>query len=232
MTGSNDGLRVTVFDYGAGNLHSLVKALESGGASVRVETDPAEAVERTDALVLPGVGAFTPAAERLAPGIDAMRRALHEGLPCLGICLGMQLLFDGSDEGPGEGLGIIPGRVTRIAAQRVPQIGWNRLDDVSDPLLAESGLDMAYYANSFVCRPERDGIGSVVAWSEHESDRFPASVRAGSIVGVQFHPEKSSAPGVAFVRGFLDEAQSRKTRPTSGKAGSGNDATTIHNERA
>ena len=201
---------VTVFDYGAGNLHSLVKALEAGGASVRVETDPAAAVEDTDALVLPGVGAFTPAAERLAPGIGAMRRALRDGLPCLGICLGMQLLFDASDEGPGEGLGIIPGRVTRIRAARVPQIGWNRLDDVRDPLLQESALDMAYYANSFVCRPEGDAVNTVVAWSEHEQDRFPASVRSGRVMGVQFHPEKSSAPGVRFVRAFLTEAESRK----------------------
>jgi glutamine amidotransferase len=224
MTPPNNGLRVTVFDYGAGNLHSLVKALESGGATVRVETDPAGAVERTDALVLPGVGAFMPAAERLAPGLDVMRRALQEGLPCLGICLGMQLLFDGSDEGPGKGLGIIPGRVTRIAAQRVPQIGWNRLEDPRDPLFSESGLDMAYYANSFVCRPDGDGRNSVVAWSEHEHDRFPAGVRAGNVMGVQFHPEKSSAPGVRFVRAFLAEAAGRK--------GAGSLNETIHNERA
>jgi glutamine amidotransferase len=221
-------LRVTVFDYGAGNLHSLVKALESGGAAVRVETDPAEAVKHTDALVLPGVGAFTPAAERLAPGIDAMRHALRDGLPCLGICLGMQLLFDGSDEGPGTGLGIIPGRVTRLAAQRVPQIGWNHLDDVRDPLLSASGLDMAYYANSFVCRPDGDGMGSVVAWSEHEHDRFPASVRSGSVMGVQFHPEKSSAPGVRFVRAFLADAASRKAAAVQAPMYD----ETLHSERA
>ena len=231
--GRHNALRVTVFDYGAGNLHSLVKALESSGAHVRVETDPAAAVEDTDALVLPGVGAFTPAAERLAPGIDAMRRALHEGLPCLGICLGMQLLFDESDEGPGEGLGIIPGRVTRINAQRVPQIGWNRLEDVRDPLLAESAMDMAYYANSFVCRPTGDATGTVVAWSEHEQDRFPASVRSGSVMGVQFHPEKSSAPGVRFVRGFLSEAESRRAgKPESRRAGEREStADNFHNER-
>ena len=220
MNAPQDGFRVTVFDYGAGNLHSLVKALESGGASVHVETNPAAAVVHTDALVLPGVGAFTPAAQRMAPGIDAMRQALRDGLPCLGICLGMQLLFDESDEGPGAGLGIIPGRVTRIAAQRVPQIGWNRLDDVRDPLLAASELDVAYYANSFVCRPEGEGLNAVVAWSEHETDRFPAGVRAGSVMGVQFHPEKSSTPGVRFVRAFLEEAASRKAgEQESRKAG-------------
>jgi glutamine amidotransferase len=208
MDGRVDALRVTVFDYGAGNLHSLVKALELSGARVRVDTDPRQAVRDCDALVLPGVGAFTPAAERLAVGLDTMRAALHDGLPCLGICLGMQLLFDGSDEGPGEGLGVIAGRVTRLTAQRVPQIGWNGLDEVSEPLLQHAALEVAYYANSFVCRPADGGAVHVTAWSEHEGDRFAASVRVGNVIGTQFHPEKSSAPGVAFVKAFLAGAMS------------------------
>ena len=197
---------VSVFDYGAGNLHSLVKALELSGASVRVDTDPVAAVQATHALILPGVGAFTPAAERMAPGRAAVRTALLNGLPCLGICLGMQLLFDASDEGPGDGLGVIPGRVTQLTAHRIPQIGWNRLEDVREPLLDESALDVAYYANSFVCRPSAGAESSVVAWSEHEGDRFAAAVRSGNIVGTQFHPEKSSAPGVRFVHAFIASA--------------------------
>lgn len=206
MSTERAALRVSVFDYGAGNLHSLVKALESRDVVVRVETDPARAVCDADALVLPGVGAFTPAAEALTPGIDTMRDALRDGLPCLGICLGMQLLFDESDEGAGNGLGIIPGRVVRLAARRIPQIGWNRLDDVTDSLLRSAGLETAYYANSYVCRPGLDASDVVTAWSEHEGGRFPASVRAGNVVGTQFHPEKSSAPGVRFIRAFLDFA--------------------------
>ena len=194
--------RVTLFDYGAGNLHSLGKALEAAGASVRVESDPARAVEDTDALVLPGVGAFQAAAARLAPGLGAVRDALGRGLPALGVCLGMQLLFDASDEGPGEGLGVIPGRVTRLEAARVPQIGWNAIEDAHDPLFTASHLDVAYYANSFVCRP--DDEAPVTAWSEHGGDRFPASVRQGHVVGVQFHPEKSSSAGLAFVRAFVE----------------------------
>lgn len=198
--------RVTLFDYGAGNLHSLAKALERAGAAVHVETDPAAAVRDTDALVLPGVGAFASAAERLAPGREAMRDAIAAGLPTLGICLGMQLMFDASDEGPGAGLGLIPGRVTRLHARRVPQIGWNAVEPAPaaapDPLLAASGLTIAYYANSFVCRPEA-ADASVVAWSEHEGDRFPAAVRTARAVGVQFHPEKSSAPGVAMIDAFV-----------------------------
>jgi glutamine amidotransferase len=134
-----------------------------------------------------------------------MRAALAGGLPCLGICLGMQLLFEGSDEGPGEGLGLIGGRVTRLRARRVPQIGWNAVEDARDEVLRRAGLDVAYYANSYVCRPEDEG--AVTAWSTHEGDRFPAAVRAGRTVGVQFHPEKSSAPGLAVVRAFADEVR-------------------------
>ncbi|NUO37628.1 MAG: imidazole glycerol phosphate synthase subunit HisH [Gemmatimonadaceae bacterium] len=200
-------MRVIVFDYGAGNLHSLVKALESAYVEVGVETDPVRAVARTtDVLVLPGVGAFGAAAERLAPGRDAMRAAIADGLPTIGICLGMQLLFDGSDEGTGAGLGVIPGRVTRLHAARVPQIGWNEVTPVSaDPLFASAPVPMAYYANSYVCRPV--SAAAVLAWTEHEGDRFPAAVRAGRAVGVQFHPEKSSAPGVAFLHAFLRDAR-------------------------
>jgi len=204
-------VRVTVFDYGAGNLHSLVKALETQGALVQVETDPELAVHDTDALVLPGVGAFAPAATRLAPGREIMREALLDGLPTLGICLGMQLLFDGSDEGPGRGLSIVPGQVRRLDARRVPQIGWNRIDDATDPLLREAGLDIAYYANSYVARPTAEGLGYVTAWSTHEFDRFPAAVRAGAVIGTQFHPEKSSARGVALIRAFLSLASTSRS---------------------
>lgn len=208
---STDRLRISVFDYEAGNLHSLVKSLETEFTTVRVERDPAAAVRNTDALVLPGVGAFTPAADRLASGREHMRAALLDGLPCLGICLGMQLLFDHSDEGPGEGLSVLTGRVTRLEAQRVPQIGWNTLEPTTprDPLLVESGLETVYYANSFVCRPTGASAQHVMAYTTHETDRFPAAVRVGNVVGAQFHPEKSSAPGVRFVRAFLREAMQR-----------------------
>jgi glutamine amidotransferase len=197
-------MRVTIFDYGAGNLHSLAKALEQADVEVRVEIDPTLAVD-TDALVLPGVGAFGSAAARLAPGRAEMRHAIVGGLPTIGICLGMQLLFYSSDEGGGAGLGVIPGTVSRLSAVRVPQIGWNALDGVRDPLFAAAPLPIAYYANSFVCRPTHDS--TVIAWSEHEGDRFPAAVRTGSAVGVQFHPEKSSSAGVRFLHAFLDEAR-------------------------
>jgi glutamine amidotransferase len=197
-------MRVNIFDYGAGNLHSLAKAIGSTGVDVHLETDP-KAVVRTDVLVLPGVGAFGTAAARLAPGRETMRAALDAGLPCLGICLGMQLLFDDSEEGRGAGLGLIPGAVTRIAARRAPHIGWNTLDEASDALFTAAPLPIAYFANGYVCRPVSDT--SVIAWTTHESDRFAAAVRRGNTVGVQFHPEKSSDAGVRFVHAFLNEVR-------------------------
>jgi glutamine amidotransferase len=199
--------RVTIFDYGAGNLHSLAKALAGPGIDLRVEPDPVRAIE-TDVLVLPGVGSFPQAAQRLESGNAAMRDAmLSGGLPTLGVCLGMQILFDESDEGPGRGLGVIPGRVTRLAARRVPQIGWNTLDDTHDTIFDAAPMSVAYYANSFACRPA--SADTVIAWSQHEGDRFAAAVRAGeqgNIVGVQFHPEKSSQAGVRLIKAFLSEA--------------------------
>lgn len=199
-------MRVTIFDYGAGNLHSLAKALDVPGVAVVIEPDPVRALD-TDALVLPGVGAFGAAAERLAPGRVAMRDALEGGLPCLGICLGMQLLLDSSEEAGSahRGLGVIPGRVTRLHAARVPQIGWNALEEGDDPLLDRAPLEVAYYANGFVCRPDDRDV--VRAWSTHEGDRFAAVVRQGRTLGVQFHPEKSSRAGVEFLHAFLDEAR-------------------------
>ena len=192
--------RITVFDYGAGNLHSLVKALAAPGVEVLVETDPVAALD-TDALVLPGVGAFGAATDRLAPGRRAMAAALEGGLPCLGICLGMQLLFARSEEGSGLGLGVIPGRVTRLLAPRVPHIGWNAVESATDPLLVVAPLDVAYYAHSYVCRPT--DTATVTAWTEASGDRFPAVVRWRRTLGVQFHPEKSSSPGVRFVQAFV-----------------------------
>ena len=195
-------IRVNILDYGAGNLHSLAKALDNGESSVQIVADPMTALDG-DVLVLPGVGAFGHAARRLAPARDALRDAIHGGLPCVGICLGMQLLFDESEEGEGEGLGVIDGRVTRLRARRVPHIGWTTIDDAHDATFDRAPLDVAYYANGFACRPARPDV--VRAWSSHEGDRFPAMVREGSAVGVQFHPEKSSRAGVAFLDALIRE---------------------------
>jgi imidazole glycerol-phosphate synthase subunit HisH len=196
-------IRATILDYGAGNLHSLSKALAMPGVSVHIATDPVQAID-TEVLVLPGVGAFTGAASFLSPGRTAIRRALTDGLPCLAICLGMQLLFDVSDEGPGAGLGFFPGRVRRVNAALVPHMGWNTLQDTTDPLAGDGALASVYYAHSFACPPADPG--ATTAWTVVDSDRFPAIVRRQRTVGVQFHPEKSSAPGVRFIHRFLADA--------------------------
>jgi imidazole glycerol-phosphate synthase subunit HisH len=196
-------MRVSVVDYGVGNLHSIAKALALAGADVVIESDVERAL-RADAVVLPGVGAFSAAASRLLPARETFATALQAGKPCLGVCLGMQLLFSGSEEGNGRGLDVIPGQVTRLAARNVPQMGWNDIASGREPLLERSELSQAYYANSYVVRPADPA--TVTAWSTHESDEFPAVVRAHRCVGVQFHPEKSSAPGLAFLQEFLRES--------------------------
>lgn len=192
-------MNVLLFDYGTGNLHSLRKALELQGVRVRV----GDAVDGADAVVLPGVGAFGAAATRLAPHADALRRATAGGLPVLGICLGMQLLLDTSEEGPGGGLSLIPGRVTRLRAARVPHMGWNEVRARgAGPLFAGIDGRRFYFANSFAAEPldERD----VAAGVEHEGVTFPAALRRGTVAGVQFHPEKSGPAGLRLLRNFLE----------------------------
>ncbi len=197
---------VALFDYGAGNLHSLKKGLEAGGARVTITTDWDEALDR-DALVLPGVGSFGAAVQGLGKAGPRVRRALEGGLPCLGICLGMQLLFPVSEEAGGEGVGLIPGRVRRVRARTVPQIGWNDVDVTADPILEGVGGELtAYYANSFVCEVDEaleDEV--VVARSTYEDDTFAAAVRMGRTWGLQFHPEKSSRPGLRILANFIEE---------------------------
>ena len=138
-------MKVTLFDYGAGNLHSLGKALAEGSDQVVIEANPVRALE-TDVLVLPGVGAFASAAERLEPGKAAMRKAIETGLPCLGICLGMQLLFETSEEGPGEGLGHVRSRRFRRDD-----------DDASDTLAGEVPQGVPH-GGGLRLRPEGSGF--------------------------------------------------------------------------
>ncbi|MFZ5444913.1 MAG: imidazole glycerol phosphate synthase subunit HisH [Myxococcota bacterium] len=187
-------MKAVLFDIGAGNLHSLERALVRFGVSVSVEAD-ATKLTQADLLILPGVGAFGHAAERLAPGRAAVREALEAGLPCIGICLGMQLLFDESEEGPGAGLGLLPGRVTRLRGRRVPHLGWTPVGD-----------DRFYFAHTYACRPVDPA--AVEAWAEHEGERFPAIVRKGRTAGAQFHPEKSSKAGLALLERLVREVTS------------------------
>jgi len=198
---------IALLDYGAGNLHSLAKALSTVG-SVVVESDVTVAL-RADLLVLPGVGAFGQAARELAPAASEIKQSLALGKPCIGVCLGTQLLFDSSEEGPGNGIGLIPGKVRRMNADRLPQMGWNGIEWVAsgDSAVARaaagSRLKTAYFANAFVARPLDDSC--VSAWTTHEADRFPSVVNFANTVGLQFHPEKSSRAGVELLRRLAKE---------------------------
>lgn len=203
-------IRVALLDFGVGNLHSLGKALERSGAGVEVLDRPAAALA-ADALVLPGVGAFGPAARRLGGEREGLRRRLEEGMPCLGICLGMQLLFEGSEEAGGPGIGLFPGTVRRLRARRVPQMGWNEIEPEGedDPLVAGAAPAVVYYANSFVApSPAR---GRVIAWSRYDEDRFPAVIRRGRTWATQFHPEKSGEPGLRIIRNFIGQVADGET---------------------
>lgn len=196
-------MRIAVLDYGAGNLHSLLRAASTDGVDVSLETSAKRCVD-ADALILPGVGGFGPAAARIADERACLRDAIARGLPTIGICLGLQLLFDWSEEDTGDGLGVLPGRVTRVRAARVPHIGWNTLDDARDPLLPNASVPrFAYFANGYACRP--DDVACVTAWTTHDGDRFPAIVRRGRVMGFQFHPEKSGREGVALLRAAIAE---------------------------
>jgi len=197
-------LQVALFDYRVGNLHSLGKALEHAGADVLVTHDWQEALAR-EALVLPGVGAFAAALEALPDDRSEIVARIEGGMPTLGICLGMQLLFDSSEEGAGHGLGVVPGRVRRVRAKVVPQMGWNEIETADDPLFEGVPDLVVYYANSYVCEPSEpsDAIG----WTQYEEDRFVSAVRRGSIVGVQCHPEKSSTAGRRVIENFVTQAR-------------------------
>lgn len=199
-------MKVAVLDYGVGNLHSLGRALEAGGARVEIATSVAAALA-ADALVLPGVGAFSAAADRLGSAADELHSALEAGLPCLGICLGMQLLFETSEEGGGAGIGLMEGDVRRLDAKPIPHMGWNDVEPVAtaDPILRALDVPTMYYANSFACEPADPSV--VLGWTSYSGERFPAVVRRYETWGVQFHPEKSGVAGLRLIRNFLEAAE-------------------------
>jgi glutamine amidotransferase len=169
--------------------------------------------------VLPGVGAFGQATAALPSERGPLLEALRGGHPCLGICLGMQLLFATSEESAGDGLGLIDGSVRLIEAAIVPQMGWNDVELADDPIF--EGLDelVAYYANSYVCVPtSRD---RVIAWTEYAGRRHAAAVRSANSWGVQFHPEKSSGAGRRIIANFVALATAVSSRGRAVVSGGG-----------
>ena len=194
---------IAIADYGMGNRRSVEKALEHVGAASRVTADHHE-VRAAEKVILPGVGAFPEAMRHLRrTGLDdVIRERAAAGVPVLGVCLGMQLLFERSTEHEGaEGLGILPGEVVRLKAPKLPHIGWNLVAlEREAPLTAGFGEAAAFYhVHSFVCRPSEPG--DVVGWGEY-GERFPSIVARGNVMGAQFHPEKSSRDGLRLLRNF------------------------------
>jgi imidazole glycerol-phosphate synthase subunit HisH len=197
--------RVTLVDYGVGNTASVTRAFRRLRAEVELTADPAR-VAAADRIVLPGVGAFAPARERLAAaGLDAaLRVAVDGGARLLGLCLGFQLLFEESEEfGRTPGLGFVPGRVAAFApGVRSPHVGWNALSVAKGDGLF-SGLasgTWVYFVHSF--RPEGVPAGDVAATADHGGP-FVAAVQHGGVWGCQFHPEKSSEAGRTLLANFL-----------------------------
>jgi len=197
--------RIAVVDYGIGNLRSAEKALQHLGADAALTSD-VRSIEGADAVVLPGVGAFGACMQALRrAGLEgATRAAATDGRPFLGICIGMQMLFDGSDETPDvSGLGVVAGRVTRLpAGVRLPQMGWNTLEVASWSRLGAGLPDPAwlYFVHSFAPEPDDDAV--VAAWCEY-GRRFAAAIEAGPVWATQFHPEKSSTVGLQMLDNFV-----------------------------
>ncbi|HYP56499.1 MAG TPA: imidazole glycerol phosphate synthase subunit HisH [Solirubrobacterales bacterium] len=196
--------RIAILDYGMGNLRSVEKALEHVGATATV-TNEAATVRDADGVILPGVGAFPKAMERVRElGLDELiAERVDAGVPVLGICLGLQLLFDSSEElGGAVGLGLMPGPVGELTAPglKVPHIGWAPVRWERDSKLTE-GIETEtpfYFVHSFAPRPDADDLLGSAVYGE----RFACAAERDNVYGVQFHPEKSSAAGLRLLSNF------------------------------
>jgi glutamine amidotransferase len=200
--------RIAIVDYGAGNLVSIGRALETVGAAVTIVRDPAE-LEPVDALVVPGVGAAAPAMARLERyGLATpIRSWIESGRPFLGICLGLQLLYEGSDEDGSETLAVLGGRTVALRdAPTLPHIGWNQVEQRRPHPLLEGVPDAAdlYFVHSFVVAPT--DRTTVVAETVHGS-AFPSVIASDNVLGVQFHPERSGADGLRILANFVAWAE-------------------------
>jgi glutamine amidotransferase len=202
---------VVVLDYGSGNVHSAAKALEAAGASVEL-TRERSAVMAADGLVVPGVGAFAAVMEQLnaVHGGELIGRRLAGGRAVLGICVGMQVLFDrGIERGTDtEGLGEWPGLVDELEAPVLPHMGWNTVDAPPDSVLFDGIADQRFYfvhsyaARSWDLEPMRESVAPRVTWATH-GDRFVAAAENGPLSATQFHPEKSGEPGIRLLGNWL-----------------------------
>lgn len=207
--------KISIIDYGVGNLHSLLKAVQNFTGDVHV-TENVEKIRKSDALILPGVGAFQAGMEGLAVRdlTSAVKNFVSSGKPILGICLGAQIMLGkGFEFGEFEGLGLIPGKVVYFPElpekEKIPQIGWNKIyprpgQNWNDSILR--GLpenSYAYFVHSYILEPEN--TENILARSKYGGYEFCAAIQKDNIIGTQFHPEKSGEIGLSIIKNFVDQ---------------------------
>lgn len=205
---------IAVIDYDMGNLHSVCKGLEKAGAIPKITDSPTE-IEQADAVILPGVGSFDPAVEHLrSRHLEApIKQVIASGKPFLGICLGLQILFDSSEEGKQPGLGILAGKVRRFKSEpglTIPQMGWNQLQftQPQHPLWSEIGSQpWVYFVHSYYVDPTDSPV--TAATVTHGNQTVTAAVGQGNLMAVQFHPEKSSTIGLKILSNFVSNIKSK-----------------------
>ncbi|OKH17765.1 imidazole glycerol phosphate synthase subunit HisH [[Limnothrix rosea] IAM M-220] len=202
-------VKIAVVDYDMGNLHSACKGLENAGATP-VVTDQVDILLAADAVLLPGVGAFDPAMQHIRDRHleEPIQKAIESGKPFLGICLGLQILFEASEEGQEKGLGIIPGMVKRFqpeAGITIPHMGWNQLEIAQKdlPLWQDLAADpYVYFVHSFYVQPSDKTVDAATV--THGSQTVTAAIAKDNLMAMQFHPEKSSDIGLKMLANFVN----------------------------
>jgi len=205
---------IAVIDYDMGNLHSACKGLEKAGATTQI-TDAVPELERADAVVLPGVGAFDPAMQHLRSRdlIQPIRDIIASGKPFLGICLGMQILFEASEEGKEPGLGVVAGTVKHFRPEpgiTIPHMGWNQLELAQPDLPLWQQLPpqpYVYFVHSYYVEPANPAVRAATV--THGSQTVTAAIAQDNLMAVQFHPEKSSTAGLQILSNFVQQVRSR-----------------------
>ena len=205
---------IAVVDYGMGNLHSVCKGLENVGAVPKITDSPA-IIEQADAVVLPGVGSFDPAMQNLRSRnlIEPIKRAIASGKPFLGICLGLQILFESSEEGVEPGLGVIAGKVRRFRSEpglTIPHMGWNQLQFTQRDLPLWQNLPSdpwVYFVHSYYVDPVDWEVRSAIV--THGSQNVTAAIAKDNLMAVQFHPEKSSSTGLQMLSNFVSQVRAK-----------------------